>query len=104
MQSQDLLFQNLSTVHSDKQPTPPTIASATTIAPSTFISFVSGTTNVATVTPPIEGAHMLCLIFTNASPGDLLTTGNVLVGLTTVAQNAPVLLFYNPLNAKYYVK
>jgi hypothetical protein len=100
----DLLHQNIATVQSDKNQPPVTLASATTIAPTTFITFVSGTTDVAQITPPVTGAHMLCLIFTNASPGDILTTGNVLVGTTTVAQNAPVLLFYDPASAKYYPK
>lgn len=100
----DLLHQNLATVQSDKQPVPATIASAATIAPSTFITFVSGTVDIATITPPVTGAHMLCLIPTDASPGDLLTTGNILVGSTTLADNVPVLLFYNPTEAKYYIK
>lgn len=100
----DLLHQNLNTVHSDKQPKPMTKASAATIAPETFITFVSGTINIATITPPVTGAHMLVLIFTDASPGDILTTGNVLVGSTLPAQNVPVFLFYDPIQAKYYVK
>ena len=100
----DLLFQNLSTVQSEQQPKPNTIASTTSIAPSSFITFVSGTVDVATITPPVSGQHMLCLIFTNGSPGDLLTTGNVLVGLTTVAQNAPLFLLFDPNQAKYYIK
>lgn len=99
----DLLFQNFSTVQSNQQPKPATIASAATIGPSTFVTLVSGTTDVATVTPPVTGSHMLCLIFTDAAPGSLLTTGNVLVGTTTVAQNVPILLFYDPNQAKYYI-
>lgn len=99
----DLLFQNISTVQSNQQPAPNTVASTTVIAPQTFMTLVSGTINVATVTPPVTGQHMLALIFTNASPGQLLTTGNVLVGSTTIVQNVPVLLLYNPTNAKYYV-
>ena len=98
----DLLFQNISTVQNANQPGPNTIASTTTIAPTTFMTLVSGTIDVATITPPVTGQHMLCLIFTNASPGDLLTTGNILVGTTTVTQNVPVLLVYNPNSAKYY--
>ena len=98
----DLYHQNFLTAQSKQQPYPNTIASATTIAPSTFMTFVSGTTDIATVTPPLEGQHMLCLIFTNATPGDLLTTGNVLIGTTTVVQNVPVLLFFDPNQAKYY--
>lgn len=101
--SPDLLFQNLSTVQSDKQPTPVTIAAATTIAPETFITIVTGTTDIDTITPPAEGSHMLCLLFTDASPGSLLTTGNILVGITTIAQDVPVLVVYNPINESYYV-
>lgn len=100
----DLLHQNFATVQSNEQPRPVTVASTTSIAPQGFLTLVSGTIDVATVTPPVTGAHMLCLVFTNGSPGDLLTTGNVLVGTTTVTQNAPLLLFYDPNQAKYYVK
>jgi hypothetical protein len=103
-QSRDLLFQNLSTVQSEQQPTPTTIASAASIAPNTFMTLVTGTVDVATFVPPIAGQHMLVVVFTNASPGDILTTGNVLVGTTTVVQNVPVLLFWNPIAQKYYVK
>lgn len=100
----DLNHQNLATVQSLLQPTPKTIASAATIVPETFLSLVTGTIDVATITPPVTGSHMLCLVFTDATPGDVLTTGNVLVGTTTVTQNAPLLLFYDPTQAKYYVK
>ena len=105
MSSQDTAFQNLSTVQSEQQPTPPTIASTTTIAPSSFITFVSGTTAVATITPPIAGQHMLTLIFTNASPAAFVTTGN-LTNTLAPTQNVPVLCFYNPNTATptYYVK
>jgi hypothetical protein len=68
------------------------------------MTLVTGTIDITTIRPPVSGMHMLCLVFTNASPGDILTTGNVLVGTTLVSQNAPVLLFYNPIAAKYYVK
>lgn len=100
----DLLHQNIATVQSKQQPSPVTLASAASIAPTTFITLVTGTTDVATVTPPVTGSHMLCLIFTDAAPGSLLTTGNVLIGTTTIAQDVPVLLFYDPAQAAYYVK
>lgn len=100
--SPDLLFQNLSTVQSDKQPTPKTVVAATTIAPETFMTIITGTTSVATITPPAEGTHMLCLVFESATP-DLLTTGNILVGLTTIVVNRPVLVVFNPISSKYYV-
>ena len=98
----DPLFQNISTVQNSTQPKPNTIVAATTIAPSNFLTFVSGTTDVGTITAPVTGAHLLALIFTDASPGDILTTGNVLVGTTTVTQNKPILLVYDPNQSKYY--
>ncbi len=100
----DALFQNISTVQSNLQPGPTTVASTTVIAPQSYITLVSGTIDIATITPPVTGQHHLVLIPTDASPGDLLTTGNVLIGTTTMATNVPVLLYYNNVNAKYYVR
>lgn len=99
----DLNFQNFSSVQNNTQPAPNTVAGAATITPTTLITYVSGTTNVATVTPPVSGQHVLYLVFTNASPGALLTTGNVAVGSTTLAQNVPVTLIYDPARAKYMI-
>jgi hypothetical protein len=103
MSSQDEFFQNLSTVQSNQQPMPNTLASAATIAPSTFLTKISGTTDIATITPPATGTHMIALVFTNATPPDILTTGNVLVGTTTLTQNVPVFLIYDPVDEVYYV-
>ena len=100
----DADFQQISTVQNNQMLPPRTIASTTTIAPSTYITMLSGTIDVATITPPVTGSHQLVIIPTDASPGDLLTTGNVLIGTTTLATNVPVILLYNPLTAKYYVK
>lgn len=96
------LFQDLSTVHGISQQKPPTIASATTVAPITFCSFISGNTAIATVTPPINGAHLLMMIFTHATPVAFTTTGNI-KAVATPTTNIPVLLQYNPNEAKYYV-
>lgn len=98
----DLNFQNISTVQNNLQPGPVTLASAATIAPSTFITFVTGTVQVATITPPVSGQHMLILIFTNASPGATLTTGNIQRAATPI-QNVPTVLVYDPLGGKYWV-
>lgn len=95
------LWQQLSTVNSGAQPQVGTIVAAATIAPTTFLTVVTGTTNVATITPPIPTMHTLALLFSDAAPGDVLTTGNVLIGTTLVTTNVPVLLIYNPLTAKY---
>ncbi len=99
----DLNSQNYGNPQSDHQPQPPTIASATTIAPTHWMTFITGTTNIAQITAPVSGAHELVLIFTNASPPQLTTTGNIKVGTTTAVQNVPCTLFYNPVEAKYYV-
>lgn len=99
----DLNFQDISTVANQNQPKPVTIASAATVAPSTYLTFISGTVAIATVTPPVSGAHQLCMIFTTTTPTAFTTTGNI-KAVATPTQNIPLLLFYNPLEAKYYVK
>lgn len=99
----DLNFQDLSTVQSGQQPKPNTIASAATVVPITFLSFISGTTAIATVTPPVTGVHMLAFIFTTTTPTAFTTTGNM-KSVTTPTQNTVNLLIYNPVEAKYYVK
>ncbi len=98
----DLLFQNFMPVQSNLQPAPVTIASTTTIAPTTALSFITGTTNITTVTPPVTGYHELTFIFTTSSPGDFLTTGNIISATTNIVQYAPVKLLFNPINQKYY--
>lgn len=99
----DLLFQNLSTVQSDKQPDPPTIASAATIAPVNAFTFVSGTVQVENITPPTTGYCELTLCFTNAAPGLFLTTGNLKTAYQPV-QNRPFKIFYYKPEAKWYVQ
>ncbi len=99
----DNVFQNFSTVQSNEQPTPPTIASAVTITPTTLITFLTGTAQTTTINPPVTGSHVLILIFTNGSPGAFLTTGNINAAITP-AQNVPVLCVYDPVSAKYWCK
>jgi hypothetical protein len=97
----DLLFQQISTVQSNEQLNPPTIASAATISPQTLVTFLTGTVQLATINPPVTGCHMLVLIFTNASPGAFVTTGNLQAALQPI-QNLPMVLFYDPVSAKYW--
>lgn len=96
----DLNFQNLSTVQSLLQPAPATIASDTTIAPTSFMTYVTGTVQVKTITPPVTGQHMLILIFSDGSPGTTLTTGNITQAIVPT-QNLPTFLFYNPRTGTY---
>ncbi len=97
----DLNFQNMSTVQSNEQPMPVTLASSATIAPTTFMTTVTGTVPVTTITPPVTGQHMLALRFTTASPGVTGTTGNIGIATTTVV-NKVLYMAYDPVAAKYY--
>lgn len=98
-----LSFQDLSTVAGPLNPKPPTLASAATVAPTTYLTFVSGTVAIATVTPPADGAHQLCFVFTTTTPTAFTTTGNI-KAVATPSANIPCFLIYNPNEAKYYVK
>lgn len=80
---------------------PATIASAATIAPTTAVSVITGTAQVATITPPVTGAHSLVLIYTNATPGATLTSGNIALATTVVSKKA-LTMTYEPGAAKYY--
>ncbi len=101
MPSNDLNFQNLSTVQSGNQPKPVTIASAATVAPVGFLTFISGTVAIANVTPPADGVHMLAFVFTTTTPTAFTTTGNI-KAVTTPTQNIPMFLIWNPVEQKYY--
>lgn len=101
--SGDLLQGQFSTVQSAAMPLPVTVASAATIAPTTKLTFVTGTTQVATITPPVSGYHELTLCFTNAAPGAFLTTGNIQTAYQPI-QDRPIDLCYDPSSAKYWVK
>lgn len=93
---------NLGVAQSGIQPKPPTIASTTTIAPTTRFTFISGTVAIATITPPMDGYHELVLCFTTTTPETTVTTGNIKTAYAPV-QNRPVTLCFVPQEAKYYV-
>ena len=98
----DLSFQQLSTVQSGLQPTPPTIASGTTISPITRLTFITGTTVIQTINPFTTGYHEIVLIFTNASPGVFGITGNIKTA-GQPAQNIPALLCWDPVSQLWWV-
>lgn len=100
--STDLNFQNFSSVGDIQQLQSPTIASATTIAPTTFLTFVTGTVQVATVTAPVTGWCLLAFVFTDGSPGALLTSGNIKSAYTPI-QNRMFFMCYDPISAKWWV-
>lgn len=101
----DLLHQNLSTVQSNEQPYPATFTAAATIAPQTFLTFLTGTTALATITPPVTGAHMLAIVSVTTNWAGAVTSGNILVASVTNSdlwQNKVNLFVYDPVSAKYY--
>ena len=81
-------------------PTTVTLASASTIAPTTPLTIVTGTTQLVTITPPLVGFHILYLVFPDAM-GAFSTGGNILVAANPDV-NIPVAMIYNPVVAKYY--
>ena len=99
----DLVTQNFSTIQTNQQPKPNTIASAATITPVTKLTFLTGTTQVATITPPSSGYGEVTLCFTNASPGAFSTGGNIQIAYQPV-QYRPIDLCYDPSSAKWWVK
>jgi hypothetical protein len=95
----DALFQQLSTVQDDKQPTPPTVTAAATISPTTFLTVLAGNTAVATINPPVPGVHMLA--FLAGTTTGFTNTGNIVGGTTTVAGRVYLFVF-NPLTDASY--
>lgn len=101
----DLNFANIDTAQSNIQPGPVTVTAAATIAPTTFVTFIAGTTALATITPPVSGQHLLAIIATSTNWAGAVTTGNILVASITNGTtwaNRLNLFVYNPLNGKYY--
>ena len=77
---------------------PVTMASAATIAPSTFLTVLTGNTAVATITPPVTHAHMLALEF--AGVAGVVATGNIKTAKASVVGEV-MLLVFNPVTQKY---
>lgn len=78
---------------------PRTIPSAATIAPTTGLTIVTGTTQLVNISPPVDGWHILYLVFPDAM-GVFATSGNILVGADP-GVNIPVAMHYNPNTGKY---
>lgn len=97
-------WQNLSTVQSELQQTPVTVAAAATVAPTSFLTKVTGTTAVNNITPPVLGTHVLALMFTATNPAAFGTTGNIdVTAVTTPGTNSAItFIVYDPLTKKYF--
>jgi hypothetical protein len=82
--------------------TAPTIASATTIAPTALITFVSGITSIATITPPTglltTGGQITIIpkgVFATT------TTGNIAL-ITTAVVSKALIMTYDAVTTKWY--
>lgn len=75
-----------------------TMASAATIAPTTFLTVLTGNTAVAAITPPISSGHMIALQF--AGTAGITATNNITTAKASVVGEV-MLLVYNPNTAKY---
>lgn len=96
----DLAFQDLVPLKGTGTPAP-TLASAATIAPTTEVTFVSGTTTINTITPPplFVGGGQITLIPTGLwSTG---TSGNIALATTGVVSKA-LILTWDATTAKWY--
>lgn len=94
----DLLSQNFGAAQSAQQPLPVTMAAAATVAPTTALTFLTGQTQVANITPPTTGYCRVTLCFTHAAPGAFLTNGtaNPIKVAYQPIQNRPITLHYDP--------
>ena len=77
---------------------PATLASAATIAPTSFFTILTGNTAVVTITPPYTQVHTLALQF--AGTAGVTAAGNVLTAKASVVGEV-MLLVYNPAAGKY---
>jgi Flp pilus assembly protein TadG len=100
----DLLFQQLSTVQSDKQIQPNTLASAAAIAPTTKFTRLTGTTPVTTITPPVSGYCELTFVWTTGTANGFTSSAavnGIAVTYTTITDR-PITLHFDPRTALWY--
>lgn len=79
----------------------PTIASATTIAPTTPVIFVSGTTAIATITAPTGCTHSCSIKIIPTGVFATTTAGNISIVSTAVVSKA-LIMTYDATGSKWY--
>lgn len=98
-------WQNYTPTQSRMNNQPSSFTAAATIAPRNFLSFITGTTALATITPPLPGVHTLAIVAVTTNWAGCVTTGNIILASITngTTWTSKVNLFvYNPINGKYY--
>jgi hypothetical protein len=77
---------------------PVTLASATTIAPVSFLTVLTGNVAIAAITPPVLTAHILCIVFAGTAG---ITAGNNIANTKASVAAEGMLLVFNPATQKY---
>lgn len=75
-----------------------TLASAATVAPTTFLTVLTGNTAITAITPPVTTAHMLALQFAGTAG---ITAGNNIATTKASVVGEIMLLVFNPTTQKY---
>lgn len=78
-----------------------TLASATTIAPQSDVVHITGTTAIATITPPFGGGFSGVLFLHPVGAFTTVTTGNIALAATAVVDRVMTLV-YSKANNKWY--
>ena len=96
-----IVASDWATLSPTNQSAPVTLASAATIAPTTFLTVLTGNVAVTIITPPVLHTHMLALQF--AGTGGITATTGVGGILTTTASVAGqiMLLVFNSSTQRY---
>jgi hypothetical protein len=106
MQS-SLLAQNFASGQTEQQPSPQALTAAATIAPLTNLVIVTGTTALATITPPLPGIHVIYVVAKTTNWAGAVTTGNIIVASitngTTWVDKVNIFV-YNPVTGKYFAQ
>jgi hypothetical protein len=92
-------WHQLSTVQGPTSPKAGTVASAAVVAPTTFLTILTGNVAITTITPPVPFGHMLAFLF--AGTAGVGTGGNIATAKASVVGEV-VLMVYNPALAKYH--
>lgn len=100
----DLLYQNFLPVQSSLQPAPVTLTAVATIAPTTYLTYLTGTTALVTITPPVSGTVTIAIVAKTTNWLGALTTGNILTASITNGTtwaNKVNFFTYDPAAAKW---
>lgn len=96
----DLEFQKMSSVQGFPGGGVRTIVAAATIAPTTFLTKLSGTTALANITAPVSGAHLIAIV-AGTTTAAFTTSGNIASVTTAADTTSPILFIYDPVTGDY---